>query len=335
MSGKRFEGASRRAILIGAGAAVGAAALAYGTKGASAAGYPDHTVKIIVPFAPSGPTDIMARIVSVHLGEALGGSVIVDNRAGAGGNIGMGAAARAEPDGYTLLITSSALVVNPGLYAKVPYDPFKDFASIGELGTSPNVFLANPKVAINSISDLVARAKANPSELNYGSPGIGTTPHLSGELLKIASEIQMKHIPFSGAGPAIQAVLAGTVQIACTALAPAHAHIQSGSLKALAVTGTSRWFDLPEVPTMIGLGYKDVVADTFQAFLAPVKTPPDIIELLSAQTIAILKTPKIAGQLREGGFEVLATGPEGMRKRIAEEVPKWREIVAKAGIKPA
>ena len=181
MSGKQFEGASRRAILIGAGAAVGAAALAYGTKGASAAGYPDHTVKIIVPFAPSGPTDIMARIVSVHLGEALGGSVIVDNRAGAGGNIGMGAAARAEPDGYTLLITSSALVVNPGLYAKVPYDPFKDFASIGELGTSPNVFLANPKVAINSISDLVARAKANPSELNYGSPGIGTTPHLSGE----------------------------------------------------------------------------------------------------------------------------------------------------------
>jgi tripartite-type tricarboxylate transporter receptor subunit TctC len=334
MPRKRLESLSRRAILCGGGAAIGIAAAGVSPFEAYAAGYPDRTVKIIVPFAPAGPTDIMARIVSVHLAEALGGSVIVDNRAGAGGNIGMGAVARAEPDGYTLLITSSALAVNPGLYAKVPYDPFKDFAPIGELGTSPNVFLANPKVGINSISELVARAKANPAELNYGSPGIGTTPHLSGELLKIASGIQMKHVPYPGAGPAVQAVLAGTVQIACTALAPAHPHIKSGSLKALALTGTSRWFDLPEVQTMIDLGYKDVVADTFQAFLAPAKTSPDIIELLSTKTTAILKTPKIAGQLRDGGFEVLATGPEEMRKRIAEEVPKWREAVAKAGIKP-
>src|SRR5262249_48350918 len=153
----------------------------------------------------------------------------------------------------------------------------------------------------------------NPDELNYGSPGIGTTPHLSAELLKFASGIQLKHIPFSGAGPAIQAILAGTVQIACTALAPAHPHLQSGSLKALAMTGTSPWFDLPDVPTMTGLGYKDVVADTFQAFLAPAKTPPDIIALLSAKTIAVLKTPKINEQLRADGFEVLASGPEGMR----------------------
>jgi tripartite-type tricarboxylate transporter receptor subunit TctC len=320
-------------VLRGGATAIGVAALGSSFE-AFAANYPDRTVKIIVPFAPAGPTDIMARILSVHLGEALGGSVIVDNRAGAGGNIGMGAVARAEPDGHTLLITSSALVVNPGLYAKVPYDPAKDFEPISELGTSPNVFLANPKAGIGSISDLIARAKANPDELNYASAGIGTTPHLSAELLKFASGIQMKHIPFSGAGPAIQAILAGTVQVACTALAPAHPHIQSGSLKALALTGTGRWFDLPDVPTMIELGYKDVVADTFQAFLAPAKTPPDIIALLSAKTAAILKTPKLAGQLRDNGFEVLASGPEGMRKRIAEELPKWREAVAKAGIRP-
>src|SRR3979490_2607414 len=291
-------------------------------------------MKVIVPVAPAGPTDIMARILSTHLGEALGGTVIVENKPGAGGNIGIGAAAHAEPDGYTLLITSSAYVVNPGLYAKIPYDPYKDFAPIAELGTSPNVILASPKFGINSIADLIARAKADPNELNYASPGIGTTPHLSGELFKIVSGIQVTHVPFSGAGPAIQAVLSGTTQIAFAALPPAHAHIESGALKALAVTGTHRWFDLPDVPTMVELGYKDFIADTFQGFLAPVKTPPEIVALLSTNAIRILKTPEIAEQLRNDGFEVLANGPDGMRKRIEDEVPKWRDIVAKAGIKP-
>ncbi|MGA7329793.1 MAG: tripartite tricarboxylate transporter substrate binding protein [Rhodomicrobium sp.] len=334
MSWNRYEGISRRQILW-AGAWTGAAAaLGLTSSRAFAANYPDHTVKIIVPFAPAGPTDIMARILSAHLGEALGGSVIVDNRPGAGGNIGIGVTARAEPDGYTLLITSSAFVVNPGLYAKVPYDPFNDFAPISELGTAPNVFLANPGAGINSIPELIVRAKANPNELNYASAGIGTTPHLSGELLKLAAGMQMTHVPFSGAGPAVQAVLAGTVQIASVALPPAHPHIKSGSLKALAVTGVSRWYDLPGVPTMIDLGYKDFITDTFQGFLAPARTPPNIIELLSAKAIGILKTPKIADQLRESGFEVIASGPDGMRKRISSEVPKWRDIVAKAGIKP-
>jgi tripartite-type tricarboxylate transporter receptor subunit TctC len=332
---KRSAGLSRRDILRAAGSVMGAAA-ACGLRPmpARAADYPSRPVKIIVPFAPAGPTDIMARIVSGHLGEALGGSVFVDNRAGAGGNIGIGVAARAEPDGYTLLITSSAFVVNPGLYAKVPYDPYKDFAPIAELGTSPNVFLAGPKLGIDSIAELFARAKANPNELNYASPGIGTTPHLSGELLKIAGGIQMTHVPFPGAGPAIQAVLSGTVQVASTALPPARPHIESGSLKALAVTGANRWFDLPDVPTMVDLGYKDFIADTFQGFLAPAKTPQEIIGLLSTKVIEILKTPKIAEQLRNDGFEIIANGPEGMRKRIADEVPKWRDIVAKAGIKP-
>jgi tripartite-type tricarboxylate transporter receptor subunit TctC len=326
---------SRREVLRTAGLAIGAMATSgLASSQVRAAGYPDRPVKIIVPFAPAGPTDIMARVLSRHLGEALGGSVIVENKAGAGGNIGIGAAAHADPDGYTLLVTSSAYVVNPGLYEKIPYDPYKDFAPIAELGTSPNVILAGPKLGINSIAELIARAKANPNELNYASPGIGTTPHLSGELLKIVGGIQLTHVPFSGAGPAIQAVLGGITQLACAALPPAHPYIESGALKALAVTGARRWFDLPEVPTMVELGYKDFIADTFQGFLAPVKTPPDIVARLSAGALKILKTPGIADQLRNDGFEVIANGPDGMRKRIEDEVPKWRDVVAKAGIKP-
>ena len=179
---------------------------------------------------------------------------------------GSGSRAHAEPDGYTLLITSSAYVVNPGLYAKVPYDPHQDFAPIAELATSPNVILVDPKLGVNSIAELIARARANPNELNYASPGIGTTPHLSGELFKIVCGIDITHVPFSGAGPAIQAILSGTTQVAFAALPPAHPHIESGALKALAVTGTHRWFDLPDVPTMIELGYKDFVSDTFPGF---------------------------------------------------------------------
>jgi tripartite-type tricarboxylate transporter receptor subunit TctC len=316
-------------------AAVGAlAAPGLGLRPARAAGYPDHTIKIVVPFAPAGPTDIMARVLANNLGDALGGSVIVENKPGAGGNIGIGAVAHADPDGYTLLVISSAFVVNPALYAKIPYDPYTDFAPIAELGTSPNVILADPKLGINSIAELISYAKAHPNELNYASPGLGTTPQLSGELLKLVAGIEIAHVPYSGAAPAIQAVLGRVTQLACAALPPAHPYIESGALKALAVTGAHRWFDLPDVPTMVELGYKDFVADTFQAFLAPAKTPPAIIELLAAKSIAILKTPKIAEQLRNDGYEVIANGPDGLRKRIEDEVPKWRDVVAKAGIKP-
>ena len=335
MSDQKPARRSRREVLRAAGLMIGAAATSsLGPARAKAASYPERPVKIIVPFAPAGPTDIMARILAIHLGDAIGGTLIVENKPGAGGNIGIGAAAHAEPDGHTLLITSSAYVVNPGLYAKIPYDPYTDFTPIAELGTSPNVILVDPKLGVNSIPDLIARAKANPDELNYASPGIGTTPHLSGELFKIVGRIQITHVPFSGAGPAIQAVLSGTTQIALAALPPARPHIESGALKALAVTGAHRWFDLPDVPTMVELGYTDFISDTFQGFLAPAKTPPAIVDLLSTKSIEILKTPAIAEQLRNNGFEVIANGPDGMRKRIADEVPKWRDIVAKAGIKP-
>jgi len=335
MSTGRTGDRSRRTFLRQAGTALGAAtALRIGTDRARAATYPDHPIRIIVPFAPAGPTDIMARILASSLGEALNGTVVVENRPGAGGNIGIGLVARGEPDGYTLLVTSSAFVVNPGLYSKIPYDPVTDFAPIAELGTSPNVILANPKTGLTSIAEVVARAKANPNELNYASPGIGTTPHLAGELLKIVAGIEIVHVPFSGAGPAIQALLAGTTQLAVAALPPAHPHIAAGALKALAMTGANRWFDLPDVPTMVELGYADFISDTFQGFLAPAQTPPAIVERLSAKSVEILKTPKISEQLRNNGFEVIANGPDGVRRRIEAEVPKWRDIIAKAGIKP-
>ena len=326
---------SRRQVLRTAGLIAGAAAVSTLYSGrASAAVYPDRPIKIIVPFAPAGPTDIIARILAQNLGAALSGNIIVENRPGAGGNIGIGYAAHAEADGYTLLVISSAYVVNPGLYAKIPYDPYKDFAAIAELGTTPNAIVVTPKLGVDSIAGLIARAKANPNELNFASPGAGTTPHLSGELFKIVGGIEMTHVPFNGAAPAIQALLAGTTQVAVSALPPVLPFAQSGELKVLAVTGTHRWPDLPNVPTMVELGYKDFVAETAQFFFAPAKTAPDIVEKLSVKSIAVIRAPEAVEQLRVNGYEVLANGPEALRQRIEREVPKWRDVIAKAGIKP-
>jgi tripartite-type tricarboxylate transporter receptor subunit TctC len=326
---------SRRRILAAAGVAIGAAATSQlGISRAKAAGYPERPIKIIVPFAPAGPTDIIARILGQNLAAALSGNVIVENRPGAGGNIGIGYAAHAEADGYTLLVVSSAFVVNPGLYAKIPYDPLKDFAPVAELGTTPNVILVHPKLGINSIAELIARARARPDELNYASPGAGTTPHLSGELLKIVAGIEMTHVPFNGAAPAIQALLAGTTQVAVSALPAALPFVQTGELKALAVTGAHRWIDLPDLTTLVELGYADFIAETLQFFFAPAKTPPGIVEKLSAKSVELLKRPEIVDQLRSNGYEVIGNGAEGLRKRIETEVPKWRDVIAKAGIKP-
>jgi tripartite-type tricarboxylate transporter receptor subunit TctC len=321
---------TRRALLQGAGAlAIGAAAPG---RRARAAGYPERPVRIIVPFAPGGPSDITARLMSVKLGEALGQTFIVENRAGAGAHLGIAAVARSASDGYTLLVTSSAFVVNPGLYKQVPYDPFKDFAPVAELDTSPNVFIATPASGITSIPELIARAKAKPDELSYASAGIGTTPHLAAELLKIAAGINMVHIPYPGAGPAMQSILAGTVPLMCASLPGAHPSIKSGALRALAVTGPQRWYDLPDVPTMLDLGFADFVIDTFHCMLAPAGTPPDIVDRLATASIDSLKQPEFHERLRTLGFDTIANGPDGLRRRIADEVPRYRDIIAKAGI---
>ncbi len=320
---------SRRSVLQGAGALVGAAALG---RPAVAAGYPERPVRIVVPFAAGGPSDLTARLMAVKLGEALGQTFIVENRGGAGGNLGIAQVARSAPDGYTLMVVSSAFVVNPALYKQVPYDPFKDFAPVAELDTSPNVFVATPASGITTIAQLVARAKANPNELSYASAGIGTTPHLAGELLKIAAGINVTHVPYPGAGPAIQGILAGAVPLMCASLPGAHPSILAGTLRALAVTGAQRWYDMPDVPTMLELGYAGFVSDTFHCMLAPAGTPAEIVDRLATVCLNALKEPAFRDRLRTLGFEVIGNGPDGLRRRIADEVPRFRDLIAKAGI---
>jgi len=321
---------TRRAVLQSGGAvAIGATAF---TRSARAAAYPDHPVRIIAPFAAGGPSDLLARLLSVKLGEKLGANFYVENRPGAGSNIGTAAVARAAPDGYTLLLTSSAFVLNPGLYKQVPYDPVKDFAPIAELVTSPNVFIATPASGITSMAELVARAKEKPDTLSYASAGIGTTPHLTGEWLKSVAGIKITHVPYGGAGPALQAILAGTVPLMCASLPGAHPLILRHDVRALAVTGLERWYDLPDVPTMIELGYKDFVSDTFHGMLAPAATPPDIVERLATVLLETLRPPEFREQLRTLGFEVIGNGPDGLRRRIETEVPHYRELIDKAGV---
>jgi tripartite-type tricarboxylate transporter receptor subunit TctC len=321
---------TRRAVLRAGGAlTIGAAAF---PRSVAAAGYPDRPVRIVAPFAAGGPSDTLARLMSVKLGEQLGGFFYVENRPGGCSNIGTSAVARATPDGYTLLLTSSAFVLNPGLYKQVPYDPAKDFAPIAELVTSPNVFIATPASGLTSMAELVARAREKPDTLNYASAGVGTTPHLAGEWLKSIAGISITHVPFAGAGPALQAILAGTVPIMCAALPGAHPLILNGNVRALAVTGSERWYDLPEVPTMTEVGYKDFLSDTFHGMLAPAATPPEIVERLAAAVLEILRQPPFHEQLRSLGFEVIGNGPDGLRGRIEREVPRYRDLIAKAGI---
>src|SRR5215469_18566484 len=223
-----------------------AAAVVFVGSAAQGAGYPDHPVKVIVPFAPAGPTDVMARLIAQKLSERLGKRFYVENQPGAGGNIGMANAAKAPPDGYTILIVSSSYVVNPSLYATIPYDPYKDFTPITIAGDSPNVLVVNPSLPVKSVKELVDLVKANPGKYSFASAGTGTTPHLSGELLKLSFGLDLVHVPFNGAAPAIQSTVAGHTPIAFTALPPAAPMVKGGQLRALAVTGKTRSAALPE-----------------------------------------------------------------------------------------
>ena len=324
-----MQGSFRLTVL--AALVLTAAASAIG--GTAKAAYPERPIKIIVPFAPGGANDLVARILSVPLGQALGQSVIIENRGGANGNIGIAAAARAEGDGYTLLLSSNVFDVNPALAAQPGYDPLKDFAAVSDLIAAPNVIAARPDTGLKTFADLVARARARPDELNFATPGTGSISHLGAELLKIRANIGMVHVPFTGAGPAMQAVLSGTVQLIGVTVSTAVPHHKSGALIALVQTGKERWGDLPDVPTLAEAGVPNADSETLQSLYAPSGTPKAVVERLAREVVDILKRPEVRAQLAKVNFRVLGQGPDAQRARLAKDVATWKEVITKAGIK--
>jgi tripartite-type tricarboxylate transporter receptor subunit TctC len=300
---------------------------------AAQADYPERPITLIVCFPAGGGTDIAARLINTPLGEALGKPVIIENRGGAAGSIGTAAAARAPADGHTLLMCSSAFVVNPSLYTNVAYDPFKDFLPIMVVGASPNVFTVPAQSPTKSLPELIEKAKANPGKLNWASPGAGTTPYLAGELLKLRTNTDMVHIPFPGAGPASQAAVAGQVDWYIANLGSLQGLIDGGKLRPVAVTSKSRWPDLPDVPSLDELGIKDAESDTFQGIYAPAGTPQPIVDRLAKELDTILARPDIREKFVKVGLPVVAEGPEAFRARIAKEVPMYKDIIDKAGLK--
>ena len=321
----------RRLIKAALGGLVAPAALRIGSAFAA---YPDRPIRIVVANTPGGPSDIIARIMAAAMQEAMGGSVIVENKGGGGGNIGMGYVARADADGYTILLSTSAYAVNPGLYNTLPYDPFKDFVPVCELAVSPHVFAVKPDLGVGTMKEFVALAKANPDKFNVSTPPIGTTPQLQAEVLKLREGLQkMATIVFPGGGDALKALLSGTVQLSSGVLAPAHPQIKAGAIKGLAVTGRTRWHDLPDIPTMMESGYPDFVFETYTALMAPAKMPPEIVSQLEKVALGILNTPAMRQRLSQAGFEVTARDGKGHTERLAKEVPMFRDIIAQAGIK--
>jgi tripartite-type tricarboxylate transporter receptor subunit TctC len=299
----------------------------------TASGYPDHSVKVIVPFAAAGPTDVMARLIAQKLSDHLGKQFYVENQPGAGGNIGMASAAKASPDGYTILFVSSSYVVNPSLYPKIPYDPYTDFIPITVAGDSPNVLVVNPSLPVKNVKELVDLIKENPGKYSFASAGTGTTPHLSGELFKLTFDLDLVHVPFNGAGPAIQSTVAGHTPIAFTALPPAAPLAKGGQLRALAVTGKTRSEALPDVPTMEEAGIRGQEADTLQGVLVPARTPKDITDLLYHEIVKIVHEPDVKERFAALGFDPVANSPEEFTAQIKVEIAKWGKVIKDANIK--
>ena len=308
------------------------AAVAFSLDSAHAE-YPDRPVTIVACFPAGGGTDLAVRMMHVELGKALGQPVIIENRGGAGGSVGTGAVARATPDGYTLLSCSSAFVVNPSLYANVSYDPIKDFIPIMVIGASPNVFVVPAQSKIQTMRELIAEAKANPGKMNWTSPGVGTTPQLAGELLKLKLGLEMTHIPYAGAGPANNAVLAGLVDFYVANYGSLTGLLNSGKVRPVAVTSKKRWPDLPDVPTLDELGVKDAESDTFQGVFAPARTPQPVIDRLAKEMSTILADPEMQAKYVKLGLPVVAEGPAAFKARIEREVPMYKEVIDKAGLK--
>ncbi len=324
----------RKALRVLWGVAIVAVLGVAGGALAQAPAYPSKPIRLVVPFPPGGATDILAREVAQKLTEAWGQSVVVDNRPGAGGNIGAELVARAAPDGYTLLMgTVGTHAINASLYAKLPYDHVKDFAPVILVAGVPNVLVVNPALPVNTVAELIAYAKANPGKLNFASSGNGTSIHLSGELFKVMAGVQMTHVPYKGSAPAVADLISGQVQLMFDNLPPSLPQIKAGKLRALAVTSATRAPALPDVPTIAEAGLPGFEASSWFGVLAPAGTPPAIVARLNAEIAKWLASPEAREKLSKQGANAAGGSPEDFAKHIAAETTKWAKVVKDSGAK--
>ena len=292
--------------------------------------YPSKPVRMIVPFTAGGPADLVARLLSAKLSEAWGQSLVIENRGGAGGNIGTAAVARAAPDGYTILLTTSGLMCNPSLYKSTGYDPVKDFAPVTVVGISATVVVRHPSLAgVNSMRDIEQLARAG--KVDFATPGIGLAGHLSGELFKTLAKIDMQAIPFAGAGPAIASVLSGQVKLGFMAVPSTMPHIRSGRLIPIAVTSPQRLAALPEVPTVAESGYPGFQVDNMYGVLAPRGTPPEVVKKLHDDIVRVLQQPDVKKALEAATIEIIANTPEEFARYIESEYTKWAQLLKASG----
>jgi tripartite-type tricarboxylate transporter receptor subunit TctC len=306
--------------------------MACASGGALAQAYPNRPIHIVAPYPAGGGYDFLSRLLGAEMSKAFGQPVIVENKAGANGNIGTDAVAKAAPDGYTLLMGgNSPLALNVGLY-KLPYDPVRDFAPISRVATQPNLLAAHPKVPVKSVADLVQYAKANPGKLTYGSAGNASPQHLAAELLKRMAGIDLVHVPYKGAAPNATALLAGEVSIAFNIILLPLPQVQAGKLTGLAVASSKRSPLAPNIPTMTELGYP-IDIDTWYGLVAPAGTPKDIIGKLNAETARILNLPEMRERTRSQGIELGASTPEEFAALIKSDIAKWSKAIRELGIK--
>ena len=298
---------------------------------AQAQTYPNRPLRIIVPAAAGGTIDILARVFSVRLSAGLGQPVVVENRAGAGTNIGMEAVARSAPDGYTLLMGGVTIATNPALYAKLAFDPAKDLVPVSLVVSSGNVLAVNPELPVNSVKELVEYARAHPGELNFGSPSSGSTPHLAGELFGALTGVKMVHVPYKGAAAGLSDLIAGRVQLSFDNIPPAMPHVRGGKLRALAVTSARRSALLPEIPTMIEAGIAGFDVSAWFGLLAPAGTPREAIQRVHAETVKALQAGEMRERLNQLGFEVVGGTPEAFAELIRGETLRWSRIIRDSG----
>jgi tripartite-type tricarboxylate transporter receptor subunit TctC len=298
----------------------------------AAAAYPDRPIRIVVPFAPGGGTDVVARTLAQEMARDLGASIVIENKPGAGTIIGTQAVAASDPDGYTLLMGTFANAVNPSLKAKLPYDPHRDFAPVALIARSFNIVVVNPKSPYRSIADLIAAAKAEPEKLSYGTYGTGTSAHLAGELFKNLARVNLTTVPYKGAAPAITDLIGGQIQVMFTTVASAAALIQGGQLRALAVTSVQRSPAFPDVPTVAEAGVPGYSAESWYGLFAPARTPPEVIARLNKSAAIAVQSEAFRKLGVNEGLVMVARPPEELDRYFRGEEERWRKVIQDAGI---